>query len=287
MAGTDADGSSMDDLRRLYEQVDLRLDRPTPARMYDYYLGGKDNFAVDREAADAVIGLLGDVVVRLGPQENRAFLRRAVRWLAQQGIDQFIDLGAGLPTQGNVHQVVREVNPAARVVYVDNDPIVLAHGRALLADSPGVEVITADLREPETILGHPVVADLIDPARPVGLLLFAVLHFVPDSEDPRALLGAYFSRLAPGSFVALSHVTMDGFPPETIAQATSVYERATSPMVPRSYAQIADLLDGVDLVEPGLVRTWQWRPEPEDSLRTDATYAAVGRIPRGPAVDPR
>jgi hypothetical protein len=273
------DESSTDQLTRLYQRVDLRIDRPTPARMYDYFLGGKDNFAIDREAADVVIGLLGDEAVRLGPQENRAFLRRAVRWMAQQGIDQFIDLGAGLPTQGNVHQVVQEVNPDAYVVYVDNDPIVFSHGRALLANSSTVEVITADLRRPDEVLAHPTIQRLIDFSRPVGLLLFAVLHFVPDDEAPAELLNAYLSRLAPGSLIGLSHITMDGFPTETIAEAAGVYKRATSPMVPRSGPEIAHLLDGLDLVEPGLVRTWQWRPDPDDDLQTNATYGAVGRVP--------
>jgi hypothetical protein len=266
------------ELTRLYRRTDLRMDRPTPARMYDYFLGGKDNFAVDREAADVVIGLLGETTVRLGPQENRAFLRRAVRWMAQQGIDQFIDLGAGLPTQGNVHQVAQEVNPDARIVYVDNDPIVYAHGRALLASSPTVEVITADLRQPDDVLNHPATSRLIDFSRPVGLLLFAVLHFVPDDENPRELLDTYLARLAPGSLVGVSHLTMDGFSAEAVEQAAAVYQRATSPMVPRSGDQIARLLDGLDLVEPGMVRAWQWRPDPTDRLTTNATYGAVGRI---------
>jgi hypothetical protein len=274
-----SDESSTDQLTRLYQRVDLRIDRPTPARMYDYFLGGKDNFAVDREAADAVIELIGDELGRLGPLENRAFLRRAVRWMAEQGVDQFIDLGAGLPTQGNVHQVVQEVNPNAHVVYVDNDPIVLAHGRALLSNSSTVEVITADLRRPEEVLRHPTVARLIDFSRPVGLLLFAVLHFVPDDESPGELLATYLSELVPGSLVGLSHITMDGLSTEAVAEAAGVYRRATSPMVPRSQAEIAHLLGPLDLVEPGLVRTWQWRPAPDDDLQTNAAYGVVGRVP--------
>jgi len=275
---TPGDTPASAELQRIYQRVDLRTDRPTPARMYDYFLDGKDNFAVDREAADVVIELLGEQTVKLGPQENRAFLRRAVRHMAQQGIDQFIDLGAGLPTQGNVHQVAREINPDAHVVYVDNDPIVFAHGRALLADSPVVQVITADLRRPDDVLDHPVTQKLIDFSRPVGLLMFAVLHFVPDDEQPRELLAHYRSRLAPGSLVGVSHLTMDGFSTEAVAKAAAVYERATSPMVPRSRPEIAHLLDGLDLLEPGLVRSWEWRPAPDDTLRTNATYAAVGQV---------
>ncbi len=274
------EASSTAELERLYRRVDLRMDRPTPARMYDYFLGGKDNFAIDREAADMVIGLLGEQTVKLGPQENRAFLRRAVRWMAQQGIDQFVDLGAGLPTQGNVHQVAHQVNPKAHVLYVDNDPIVFAHGRALLASSDVVEVITADLRHPQDVLQDAATQRLIDFSRPVGLLLFAVLHFVPDELEPRELLNAYLAELAPGSLVAVSHLTMDGFSEQAVAQAAAVYDQATSPMVPRTKNEIADLLADLELVEPGLVRSWQWRPDPRDKLQTNATYGAVGRVRR-------
>jgi hypothetical protein len=272
------DQSSDAELRRFYRQVDLRMDRPTPARMYDYFLGGKDNFAIDREAGEAVVELIGEQSARQGPLENRAFLRRAVRWMAQQGIDQFIDLGAGLPTQGNVHEVAQSVNPNAHIVYVDNDPIVLAHGRALLTNSTGVEVITADLRHPDDVRKHSATQQLIDFSRPVGLLLFAVLHFIPDTEKPRELLDAYLAQLAPGSVIGISHITMDGFETESISDAAAIYRRATSPMVPRSRAQIAHLLENVELVEPGLVRSWQWRPDGEDGLQTNATYGAVGRV---------
>jgi hypothetical protein len=278
VTNADDDQDSGTEVARLYQRVDLRIDRPTPARMYDYFLGGKDNFAVDREAADAVIKLLGEQTVRLGPRENRDFLRRAVRWMAQQGIDQFIDLGAGLPTQGNVHQVAQEIQPQAHVVYVDNDPIVLAHGQALLATAPTVEVITADLRRPDDILEHPTTRRLIDFSRPVGLLMFAVFHFLPAEERPRELIDTYLSRLPAGSLVGFSHVTMDGFPADAVAEAAAIYQRATSPMIPRSQAEIAFLLDGLDLVEPGLVRTWQWHPDPDDELRTNAAYGAVGRV---------
>ena len=255
---------------------EIDTEHPSPARMYDYSLGGKDNFEVDRAAVERV----GEIVpeFRSVAVANRGFLVRAVDVLARQGIDQFIDLGAGLPTQGNVHQVAREINPDAHVVYVDNDPIVFAHGRALLADSPVVQVITADLRRPDDVLDHPVTQKLIDFSRPVGLLMFAVLHFVPDDEQPRELLAHYRSRLAPGSLVGVSHLTMDGFSTEAVAKAAAVYERATSPMVPRSRPEIAHLLDGLDLLEPGLVRSWEWRPAPDDTLRTNATYAAVGQV---------
>jgi len=163
------------------EPVDLRQDRPTPARMYDYFLGGKDNYAVDREAAERVKEAIPNT--REIVWENRFFLQRAVRHLAAAGIDQFIDLGTGLPTQGNVHEIARQVTPSARVGYVDNDPIVLAHGRGLLVDSPSTTVITADMREPDTILANPDLRALIDLSRPTAVLLVAVLHFITDSEN--------------------------------------------------------------------------------------------------------
>jgi O-methyltransferase involved in polyketide biosynthesis len=258
--------------------ADLRMDRPTAARMYDYYLGGKDNFAVDREAADRVVELLGERAARQGPLENRAFLRRAVRFLAEQGVDQFIDLGAGLPTQGNVHEVVQQVNPDARVIYVDNDPIVLAHGRALLADSRTVDVITADLRDPEAVLTNPATLRLIDLSRPVALLFFAVLQFVLDEEKPAEIVASYQSAVAPGSWMALSHVTMEGFPAEMIEEVTTIYQQSASPATTRSRAEIAALLGRMEPVDPGLVRAWEWRPEPTDEWRTDWFFGAVGQL---------
>jgi O-methyltransferase involved in polyketide biosynthesis len=254
------------------------LDRATPARIYDYLLGGKDNFAVDRQAAHALIALLGDDAVRVAALENRAFVRRVVRWMTQQGIDQFVDLGAGLPTQDNVHEVAQEVNPGVRVVYVDHDPIVLAHARALLTDSPGIGAITADLRQPGAVFAHPTIRQLIDPSRPVGLLMFAVLHFVPEDERPGDMVRDYHRRLAPGSMIGFSHVTRDGFAPELVAQATAVYRRSTSVLAPRSRADLATLLAGLDLVEPGLVPAWAWRPESPEQPSANVTYGAVARI---------
>jgi hypothetical protein len=258
--------------------ADLRIDKPTPARMYDYYLGGKDNFAVDREAADAVIAVLGEALTRDCPLENRAFLRRAVRFLAEQGIDQFIDLGAGLPTQGNVHEVAQSVNPDARVIYVDNDPIVLAHGRALLADSCTVDVITADLRSPDQVFGNPTTNRLIDLSRPVALLFFAVLHFVSDEDGPVELVEQYQAAVAPGSWMALSHLTADGISAEDGSRAAAVYAKATSPLVTRDRDRVAALQGRMEPVDPGLVRTWQWRPDPTDHLRTNGLYGAVGPV---------
>jgi SAM-dependent methyltransferase len=256
--------------------VDLRQDRPTPARMYDYFLGGKDNYAVDREAAERVKEAIPNT--REIVWENRFFLQRAVRYLAAAGIDQFIDLGTGLPTQGNVHEIAREITPSARVVYVDNDPIVLAYGRSLLVDSPGTTVIAADMREPHAVLANPELRALIDLSRPTAVLLVAVLHFITDSENPAGILKAFRDVLAPGSCLVLSHLTTDGPPPAAVAHTAEVYADATSPMVFRARDQIAEFFDGFTLVRPGLVRPWQWLPEPTDTIHTRWLYAGVAEI---------
>lgn len=255
---------------------DLRLDKPTPARMYDYFLGGKDNFAVDREAAERVKQAVPNTHEIVW--ENRFFLQRTVRYLAEAGIDQYVDLGTGLPTQGNVHEIAQQVIPAARVVYADNDPIVLTYGRALLADRPTTTVITADMREPHAILGNPAVQDLIDFSRPVAVLFVAVLHFIRDSEDPAGLIKAFRAVMAPGSHLVLSHLTTDGPPPAAVAQTVEVYEGATSPIVFRTRQQIAQMFDGFILARPGLVRPWQWHPEPTDTMHTKWLYGGVGKL---------
>jgi SAM-dependent methyltransferase len=256
--------------------IDLRQDRPTPARMYDYFLGGKDNYAVDREAAERVREAVPNT--REIVWENRFFLQRAVRYLASSGIDQFVDLGTGLPTQGNVHEIAGQVMPSPRVVYVDNDPIVLAYGRSLLAGSPGTTVITADMREPDTILADPDLRTLIDLSRPTAVLLVAVLHFITDSENPAGIVKAFRDVLAPGSYLVLSHLTTDGPPADAVTHTTEVYANATSPIVFRTRDQIAQFFDGFALMRPGLVRPWQWHPEPTDTMHTRWLYAGVGKI---------
>ncbi|HEY6797139.1 MAG TPA: SAM-dependent methyltransferase [Kineosporiaceae bacterium] len=278
--GRTTDDDDLDSPQPPADRPDLtpHLDRATPARIYDYLLGGKDNFAVDRQAARTLIGLLGEDTARSAAQENRAFVRRTAQWMADQGIGQFIDLGAGLPTDGNVHEVVQQVDPAAHVVYVDNDPIVLAHGRALLADSPDVDIITADLRRPDEVFAHPTTRRLIDTSRPVGLLMFAVLHFVSDDDQPADLVRTYAGQLVSGSMIGLSHTTRDGFAPELVAEAVSVYRRTTTTMTPRSREEIAALLEGFELVEPGLVHPWAWRPDRVDRVGTNVSYGAVARL---------
>ncbi|MDT3443644.1 MULTISPECIES: SAM-dependent methyltransferase [unclassified Pseudofrankia] len=259
--------------------TDLRTDQPTPARMYDYFLGGKDNFEVDREAAAKVDAALGRTVTYDVVWENRRFLQRATRWLASAGIDQFLDIGTGLPTQGNVHEIAKQVIPAPHVVYVDNDPIVLAHGRALLASDHTTKIITADARDPAGILTHPDATALLDFSRPVAVLLVALFHFIQDTEDPAGLLAQFLDAVPSGSYLVLSHLTTDGPPAEGVARTEAAYRNATSPMTFRPRATIASFFDDLDLVEPGLVRPWQWHPGDDESPRTEWLYGGVARKP--------
>lgn len=276
--------SLMDGMARVTVS-DFDPDTPTPARMYDYFLGGKDNFAADRAAAQKVIESLGEILTRDVVSENRLFLERVVRFLAGEcGIEQFVDLGAGLPTVNNTHQIAHAINPDARVVYVDNDPQVLAHGRALLADNPNTTVITADMRDPQAIITHPDVVELIDWNRPVALLAIAVFHFLREEESPRGIVDAFGRVMAAGSYLAISHLTTDGPRADQRRDVEKAYEVATSPMVFRSPAAIVGLLDDFELVAPGLVRAWCWHADPTQNPpspmtylpQTNWLYAAVG-----------
>ncbi|WP_328475261.1 SAM-dependent methyltransferase [Actinoplanes sp. NBC_00393] len=263
-------------------QVDLHTDRPHPARVYDYLLGGKDNFAADREAAHR--GLQANPDSRIPPRENRLFLRRAVRFLTEQGIDQFLDIGTGIPSAPNVHHVAQGINPRARVVYVDNDPIVLTHARALLTSHPDgrTDYIDADLRDVDSILGSSVLRDTLDLNRPVGLLLIAILHFVGDDHDPWAIVERLLAALPSGSYLALSHLTGD-FRPEAWEQIAEVYRRQGVTMQVRPKAEIGRFFTGLDLVEPGLQVVPAWRPdlgEPTDPAPSDAQVSVYGAVAR-------
>ena len=258
---------------------------PNVARVWDYQLGGKDNFEVDRAAADALneaCRAVGAPDGRDVARENRAFIRRAVGYLAgPAGIDQFVDIGSGLPTQGNVHQIAQKVNPDAKVVYVDYDPLVLAHGRALLAVNDNTTVITADLRQPDEILGNPDLRALIDLSQPIAVLLVAVLHLLPDDENPAGIVTQLRDAIAPGSYLALTHVTSDARP-ELAATVADEFARLriTTPLIPRTRNQIGQFFDGFDLVEPGLVFPMQWDPERQgDDPGAQWMYAGVGRKP--------
>ena len=238
---------------------------PSTARMYDFWLGGHDNFAADRAAALKVSEVAPEA--QLMAVENRGFLRRAVRYLAADaGITQFLDIGTGLPTQGNVHQVAQDIHPAARIVYVDNDPMVLAHSRALKTGGNAV-VIEADLRDPRSILDHPGTRKLIDFGQPLAVLLVAVLHFISDDDDPSAVVAAIRDALWPGSYLVLSHVTGD-IRSESAANAAVHYKKVTSGATLRGRDEILRFFAGLELIDPGLVQVPQWRsggPEPADA----------------------
>ena len=258
--------------------TDAGLDttRPHVARMYDYYLGGKDNFEVDRDAVVAVEAAMPEV--RQLARENRAFLRRAVAYMTAAGIRQFIDIGAGLPTAGNTHEVAQAAAPGARVVYVDNDPIVLAHGRALLVTNADTTVVTADLRQPDEVIGNDEVRRLIDFSQPVGVLLIAMTHFLRDEEREPVMSGLRES-LVPGSFLAATHVTVDRHSSAAVEGVEAVYRKTPTPIFFRPHAEIARFFDGFDLVEPGLVTVDAWRPDPDDPApeATRWLYGGVGR----------
>lgn len=229
---------------------------PNVARMYDYYLGGKDNFAADRRCADEVLQQAPQV--RVMARENREFLGRAVRYLAAEaGIDQFLDLGTGLPTRENVHQVAQRINPDARVVYVDHDPLVLAHARALLADDDRTHILEKDVRAPERILPAAERQGGVDLSRPVAVLLVAVLHFVADHEDPLGIVVNLMDRLPAGSYLVISHVEWQ---PE-LEGAAGNYRQASAPVTLRTAQEIDRFFDGLELVEPGVVPVDKWRPD--------------------------
>ncbi len=233
---------------------------PNVARIYDYFLGGKDNFAADRAAAAKIAEAAPHVVRRT--RENRAFLGRAVRFLANAGVRQFLDIGTGLPTQDNVHQVAQRLIPDARVAYVDNDPVVLIHARALLATDPRTIVIEADMREPEKILHQVTANEFIDLDQPVAVLMVAILHFLSDIDRPAEIVATFREHIAPGSYLVISHATAGDMSPQNLTQAVQTYATtSTGSITPRSQEQIRSFFEGLELQEPGLVPVAQWRPE--------------------------
>jgi len=248
------------------------------ARVYDYWLGGKDNFPADREAAEQAIAAMP--YLPFSARANRDFLRRAVHYLAAEaGIRQFLDVGTGLPTRPNVHEVAQAVVPDARVAYVDNDPIVLVHARALLTSSPegATNYIEADLRDPQAILVG--AAKTLDFTRPVGLLLVAILHSIPDEEDPRGIVAQLMAALPSGSYLALSHVAKD-VDPQAVAEMTARLSRVMHHVTARTAAEITSFFDGLDLVDPGLVTVNRWRPDADtDRGRDFPMHCAVARKP--------
>ena len=259
----------------------------SPARLYDYLLGGTRNYEVDRQAAEQMRRGMPELAD--AAWANRGFHGRAAVWMAaSQGIGQFLDLGSGLPTQNNTHQAVRRVAPDARVVYVDVDPIVAAHGAPLLAADGSTTLITADLRDPDAILEHPELRRLIDFSQPVGVLMTAVLQFIADGSDPWSLVKRYMAATATGSYLALSHVTHDRLPPQITEVALEVYQRTPSNIYARSRDEVARFFDGLELVpaQPGGERaitfTGLWGAEDPDAADSDgsrAFYCGVARRP--------
>jgi S-adenosyl methyltransferase len=252
---------------------------PSPARMYDYALGGKDNFAVDREMVEAV--LRRDPGAQAGALANRRFLGRAVEFLAKAGIRQFLDLGTGLPSQNNVHEVAQRVYPDARVVYVDNDPVVLNHAEALLAGDDSTVVLCEDMREPERILTHPDVQRMIDFSEPVAVLFVSVLHFVTDEQDPWGLVSTMTAPLVPGSYLTLSHGGLDDLPADAVADVQERLKNASVPLTYRDRAAITRFFDGFELIDPGLVNPTEWRSDELERARAggNGMLAGVGRKP--------
>jgi S-adenosyl methyltransferase len=259
----------------------LDTGRAHPARVYDFLLGGKDNFAVDRAAAAE--GLKVNPNAATAPRQNRAFMRRTVNWLAAEaGVTQFLDIGTGLPTSPNMHEVAQAADAAARVVYVDNDPIVLAHARALLTSSPRgrTAYVDSNILDVDRILAAPEVRDNFDLSRPVALLLFAILHFFDDEAGPYEVVSRLMAALPSGSYLVVSHVTGD-HEPERWAQFVEVMRRQGMPSHLRSHAGVARFFDGLDLVEPGVVPILRWHPDEETGL-TDAQVALYGGVGRKP-----
>ncbi|WP_405591237.1 SAM-dependent methyltransferase [Streptomyces sp. NBC_01190] len=236
------------------EEIDTS--RPHPARIYDYLLGGKDNYEVDREAGNQLAYAAPEV--RIGVRANRAFLQRAVRYVVGTGVRQILDIGTGLPTSPNVHEIAEEVAPDVRIAYVDNDPIVNTYANALLSRTGETSIVLADLRDPRAIVEHPDVRKVIDFDEPVALLLVAILHFLTDAEDPARVVAGLRDALPAGSFLVLSHATGDF---ADRSEAKAVYNKATATLNLRSRAEVERFFDGFELIEPGLAQAPFWRPD--------------------------
>ena len=261
----------------------IDTERPSPARMYDYLLGGAHNFAVDRKAAEQAIAI--DPEVAQAAWVNRAFLRRAVEFLVGAGVRQYLDIGSGIPTVGHVHEIAQRAAPQSRVVFVDIDPVAVAHSRLILAGNDRTAVIQEDVRRPDRILEAPEVRRMVDLGQPVAVLAVGLFHFVSDADDPAGIVSRLAAPLASGSFLALSHGTEDGPRRAAMIKTRELFARATGvELTWRSQPQVEALFDGFDLVEPGLVWTPSWRPESPEDLYVDRPeetgyYAGVGRRP--------
>ena len=251
---------------------------PNVARIHNYLLGGKDNYEEDRQVADCLLAAVPDA--QAAARANRHFLGRAVRFLAAEaGIRQFIDIGAGFPAVGNVHQVARELEPLSRVVYVDNDPVVVSHARALLCTGPGVGAIEGDLRDPPGIVGHPDLPAVIDLGEPTAIVLGAVLHHVPDEDSPHKLVDMLMAAVAPGSYLVISHATDQDIGADGAGQVRELYAQASAPVVFRSRAEVAGFFEGLELVPPGIGDVAAWHAGLPAAPGRVIVVGGVGRKP--------
>lgn len=254
------------------------LEKPSAARCYDFYLGGAHNFEVDRELGRSVMQVVPNI--QEVARDNRAFLRRAVRYCLEQGITQFLDLGSGIPTAGNVHEIVHAVDPNARVVYVDNEAVAVAHSETMLEDVPNATIVHADMLDADKVMDSPEAARLLDFSKPIAVMMVAVIHFVNWEARPREIIRRYQERLAPGSYIGFSHITGDDYPEGTHG-LVQLYESSSNPGTLRTRREVADLLADFELVDPGVVYAPEWRPDsPEDvgdAPEQSILYAALGR----------
>jgi hypothetical protein len=259
-----------------WKSLGIRTDIPHPARVYNYYLGGKDHFAIDREVAELSLKIMPEIVD--SARGNRKFLSRVVQFLADSGIRQFLDIGTGLPISPNTHEVAQAAQPGARVVYVDNDPVVFLHAESLMADNDTTTVVRADLRDVDEVLAE--ARKQLDFSQPVGLLFIACLHNIPDEDDPAGIAARYLSALAPGSYLVISHVTGD-FAPEKQAAVTEANAKRGGTFIGRDKATIGRMFNGKEMVEPGLVQISYWRPDggqPDPNADRVWGYCGVARV---------
>jgi hypothetical protein len=261
----------------------MEIDKPNAARIYDYMLGGSHNFEVDRTFAEDMMAATNSTPRSY--RMNRSFLRRAVKFMVDDGIDQFLDLGSGIPTVGNVHEIAQAINPDVRVVYVDNELVAVSHSRRMLADNPNAVMIDADLRDSRAVLGHPQTQRMLDFTRPIGLLMVAIFHFIPDRDRPVEIVERYRAALRGGGFLAMSHFTGDDQAVTLAANGTHWYQQTANPLVMRTRTEFEALLTDVELIPPGVSWVQQWRSDnsdPELEIPSEsAIYAAVGRLAAG------
>jgi S-adenosyl methyltransferase len=258
----------------------IDLSRPSASRVYDYYLGGFHNFSSDRQMAERAIKDWPDLPLIM--RCNRAFLRRAVTYLVEQGVRQFLDIGSGIPTVGNVHEVAQGLDPQARIVYVDIDPVAVAHSEAILLGNPNAIIVKGDFKSPQGLLADPAVSAHLDLDQSVALLLVALLHFVGDDDKPGEVIGTFRDALAPGSYLAISHATHELHPPELTDFHRNLYRQTATPMTMRTREQVEGFFTGFDLVDPGVVLGEAWHPTtPLDIEQVERVplWAGVGRKP--------